>query len=155
MMDWMVVDVRVPEPDNIHIKVPFPLLAGRLATGFIPDEALREATVPPELRQNREMVLAAIRALVEAPDTTFVKVDAEDARVDVSKRGSDLVVSVDADDARVRCTVPVDGVLEALEDWDWETFDPGVAFDILGSASMGNLVTVEVDDGTRVAVNMW
>lgn len=155
MMDWMVVDVRTPEPENIHIKVPFPLLAGRLATGLIPDEALREATVPPEVRQQREMVLTAIRSLAATPDATLVKVDADDAKVDISKRGSDLVVSVDADDATVRCTVPVDGVLEALEEWDWETFDPGMVFDVLGSASTGNLVTVEVDDGTRVAINMW
>jgi hypothetical protein len=46
-------------------------------------------------------------------------------------------------------------VLEALEDWDWQTVDPDLLFDILGSASMGNLVTVEVDDGTRVAIKMW
>ncbi len=155
MMDWMVVEVRTPEPENIHIKVPFPLLAGRLAAGLVPDEALREATVPPEMRQQRELILAAVRSLAETPDATLVSVDADDARVDVAKRGDDLVVSVDADDARVRCTIPVDGVLEALEEWDWETFEPSIVFDILGAASAGNLVTVEVDDGTRVAINMW
>ncbi len=155
MMDWMVVDVRTPEPENIHIKVPFPLLAGRLAAGFVPDEALREATVPPELAAQREVVMQALRALAETPDATLVRVSADDAKVDVTKRGSDLIIAVDADDAVVRCKVPVEGILEALEDWDWETFDPKMAFDILGSASMGNLVTVEVDDGTRVAINMW
>jgi hypothetical protein len=155
MMDWMVVEVRTPEPENVHLKLPFPLLAGRLATAFIPDEALQDVTVPPEVRQHRESTLTALRALVEAPDATLVRVRAEDASVDVTKRGSELLISVDADDAKVRCTVPVDGVLEALEKWDWETFDPKMAFDILGAASMGELVTVEVDDGTRVAINMW
>mgnify|MGYP000535447441 CR=1 FL=1 len=50
MMDWMVVDVRTPAPEDIHIKVPFPLIAGRIATSFIPDDALEEAGVPPEVR---------------------------------------------------------------------------------------------------------
>jgi hypothetical protein len=155
MMDWMVVEVHTPEPENVHLKLPFPLLAGRLAAGLIPDDALREMTVPPEMRRHRESTLTALRALIDAPDATLVRVRAEDASVDVTKRGSDLVIAVDADDARVRCTVPVDGILEALEEWDWETFDPKMAFDILAAASMGELVTVEVDDGTRVAINMW
>jgi hypothetical protein len=155
MMDWMVVEVHTPEPEDVHLKLPLPLLAGRLATAFIPDEALQDVAVPHEVRQHRETTLTALRALVEAPDATLVRVRAEDASVDVTKRGSELVIAVDADDAEVRCTVPLEGVLEALEEWDWETFDPKMAFDILGAASTGELVTVEVDDGTRVAINMW
>jgi hypothetical protein len=99
--------------------------------------------------------MAALQSLADAPDATFVEVDADDAQVNISKKGKELLVSVDADDARVRCTIPVDGILEALESWDWETADPDLIFDILGSASMGELVTVEVDDGTRVAIKMW
>jgi hypothetical protein len=154
LMDWVVVDVRVPEPDSIHIKVPFPLIIGRVATAFIPDDVTADATVPPELRDHKELVLEALRSLVEAPDAMLVKVDADDAQVEVRKKGDDLHVWVDADDARVRCTVPLDGVLDALEDWDWQTFDPGMAFDIL-SAANGDLVNVEVDDGTKVAVKIW
>ena len=30
MMDWMIVEVRTPEPEDLHLKVPFPLLAGRI-----------------------------------------------------------------------------------------------------------------------------
>ena len=108
-----------------------------------------------ELLQQREVVLAALQELAATPDATLVRVNTEDAIVDISKMGDDLLVSVDADDATVRCKIPVDGILDALEDWDWQTVDPDLIFDILGSASNGNLVTVEVDDGTRVAVKMW
>lgn len=155
MMDWMLVDVQTPEPESMHIVVPFPLLAGRLAASFVPDEALRDAELPPEVLQQRDVVLTALRELAETPDATLVRVDADDAIVDISKIGDDLLVSVDADDATVRCKIPVDGILDALEDWDWQTADPDLIFDILGSASMGEFVTVEADDGTRVAIKMW
>lgn len=155
IMDWVVVDVRTPAPDAFHLKVPFPLVVGHVASSLIPDDVTDEAVVPPELREQRELVLAVVRSLVESPDATLVKVQADDARVEVTKKGDDLLVSVDADDATVRCTVPLDGVLDALEDWDWETFDAGMVFDVLAAVNHGELVTVEVDDGTRVAINIW
>lgn len=154
-MDWMLVDVQVPDPDSMHIRVPFPLVAARVATACIPDGAMETAVVPPELRQQRETVLAAVRSLAEAPDATLVSVTAPDARVEISKRDDTLRIAVDADDATVRCTVPLDGVLEALEDWDWETFDPEMIIDILAAAPNGDLVRVEADDGTKVAIKMW
>jgi len=155
MMDWMFVDVQTPEPESIHIMVPFPLLAGRVAAGIVPDDVFRDAEMPPEVLQQREVVLTALRELADTPDATLVRVDADDAIVNISKTGDDLLVSVDADDARVRCKIPVDGILDALEGWDWQTADPDLIFDILGSASMGELVTVEAEDGTRVAIKMW
>jgi len=153
--DWAVVDVRIVDPDPMHIKVPFPLFIADVASSFVPDEALDDTEVPPELAANKELILAAVKSLLEAPDTAFVKVDAPDALVEVSKIGDNLLVAVDADDATVRCTIPLDGVLYALEQWDWRTFDPDLIFDTLGKADNGPLVTVEVDDGTRVAVNLW
>jgi hypothetical protein len=45
--------------------------------------------------------------------------------------------------------------LEALEDWDWETVDPQMFFDVLHAAENGDLVTVATDDGVRVAIKMW
>ena len=155
MMDWMFVDVQTPEPESIHIMVPFPLLAGRVAAGIVPDDVFRDAEMPPEVLQQREVVLTALRELADTPDATLVRVDADDAIVNISKTGDDLLVSVDADDARVRCKIPVDGILDALEGWDWQTADPDLIFDILGSASMGEFVTVEAEDGTRVAIKMW
>jgi hypothetical protein len=164
MMDWMVVDVHVldvSETDDIHadvplhIKVPFPLLIADIATGFIPDEVFEDARIPPEARVHKELVLETIRALLDSPDAELVKVRTEDANVDISKDGDTLRIAVDADDAVVRCNVPIDGILEALEDWDWETVDPQMVFDILRAAENGDLVTVATDDGVRVSVKMW
>jgi len=153
--DWAVVDVRIADPDPMHIRVPFPLFIADVASSFVPEDALDEAEVPPELAANKELILAAVTSLLDAPDTALVKVNAPDAHVEVSKIGDNLFVAVDADDATVRCTVPLDGVLYALERWDWQTFDPDLIFDTLGKADNGPLVTVEADDGTRVAINLW
>ena len=156
MMDWMVVDVHVIEDDQpVHVKVPFPLIIADVAAGFIPDEALAEAEIPPEARAQKELVLAAMRELLDAPDAEFVKVRTEDANVDIYKEGDTLRIAVDADDAVVHCNIPIDGVLDALEDWDWETFDPKMVFDVLHAAENGDFVTVTTDDGVRVAVKMW
>jgi len=154
LMDWVVVDVRTPEPESMHIVVPFPLCIADIATEFIPREALEEAEIPPEATAQKELVVAAVRSLLEAPDATLVRVDTDDAHVLITKQGDDLLVDVDADDAVVRCTVPIDGVVHALEDWDWKTADPDLLFDVLAKAGNGNLLTVEAD-GVRVAVNTW
>jgi hypothetical protein len=155
LMDWVIIDVHTPPPEEVNIKVPFPVVVADIATSFIPDDVMADAVVPAEVQQHRDEILTAVRTLLKAPDATFVKVDAVDALVDISKLGDDLLITVDADDAKVRCTVPLDGVLDALEGWDWETFDPGMVFDVIGAVNHGDLVTVEVDDGTRVAIKIW
>ena len=155
LMDWMVIDVRPGDPEAPHIKVPVPLLAARVAASFMPDEALEDAEIPPEVRQHREAVLGGLRTLIDTPDATLVRVDADDEHVLIDKVGDELRISVDADGATVRCTIPIDGVLDALEDWDWETADPSLVFKVLAAAGNGNLVTVEADDGTRVTIDMW
>ena len=125
---------------------------GRL---WLDEEALREARIPPEARAQKELVLAAVRALADCPDAQLVKVRTEDASVDIIKDGDTLRIAVDADDAVVRCNIPIDGVAEALEQWDWETADPKMLFDVLRAAENGELVTVATDDGVRVAITMW
>jgi hypothetical protein len=164
LMDWMVVDVHVvdvsPHDDielssPVHIKVPFPLAVASVATSFIPDEAFEDAEIPPEVTAQKELVIETVRALLESPDSTLVSVLAPDAKVEIVKDGDTLRIAVDAEDAVVRCNVPIDGVLTALENWDWETADPGMLFDMLHAAENGDLVTVATDDGVRVAIKMW
>ena len=164
LMDWMVVDVHVVDVSQhddieldapIHIKVPFPLIVADVAAGFIPDEALEETAVPPEVREQRELILATVQGLLDSPDATFVTVNTDEANVEIVKDGDTLRVAVDADDAVVRCNVPIRGVLDALEEWDWETFNPQMVLDVLHSAENGDLVTVATDEGVRVAIKMW
>jgi len=164
LVDWVVVDVHVVDVSNndslpvdapVHIKVPFPLLAADFAAGFIPESVFDEVEVPPEFKAQRELVLATVRSLLDSPDATLVKVRTDDANVDIEKEGDNLHIAVDADDAVVRCTIPIDGVYEALENWDWERFDPDLIFDVLRAADNGNLVTVATEDGVQVAIKMW
>jgi hypothetical protein len=164
MMDWMVVDVHVLDVSHhddieldapIHVKVPFPLIVADVAASFIPDEAFEDAEVPPEVKEQRELILAVVQGLLDSPDATLVTVHTDEANVEIVKEGDTLRIAVDADDAVVRCNVPIEGVLEALEDWDWETFNPRMVLDVLHAAENGDLVTVATNDGVRVAIKMW
>ncbi len=154
MMDWVVVDVETTGPDAVNITIPFPLLVGRIAAAAVPDSLLEEAVMPPEVAENRELVMTAIRALSDCPDGNLVTVDAPDAKVRINKEGDQLLIDVDADDAVVHCRVPVKGIYKALDRWDWETPDPGMAFRILASAKNGDLVTVDAEDA-KVAIRIW
>jgi len=155
LMDWMVVDIQTPEPEALHLTVPFPLVAARMATAFVPQEVMAEAEIPPEVKDLKQPVLDALDALLEAPDATLVRVDSPDAQVVIAKQGDDLRISVDAEEAVVRCLIPLDGVRDALQSWDWQSADPSLAFDILSAAPTGELVRVEAEDGTKVAIRMW
>lgn len=157
MMDWMVVDVHVTEDvtSPVHIKVPFPLIIADVAAGFIPDDAFDDVEVPPEVKAQKKLVLATVKALLDSPDSHYVKVESNDANVDIFKDGDTLRILVDADDAQVSCNVPIDGVYKALDNWDWDTFSPRMAFDILHAAENGDFVNVETDDGVKVAIRMW
>jgi hypothetical protein len=154
IMDWVVVDVQTYGEDSVHIVVPCPLLVPRIAANLVPDEVFEDAEIPPEVYQYRETVLDAVAVLKDIPDTVLVKVDSRDAQVEVKKEGDDLLVAVDADDAVIRCKVPIDGVYEALDEWDWETVDPDMIFDLLSEAGNGNLVTVESEEA-RVVIKLW
>ncbi|MCP4895565.1 MAG: hypothetical protein GY906_01215 [bacterium] len=154
MMDWVVVDVETTGPDAVNLTIPFPLLVGRVAAAAIPNALLEEAVMPPEVGENRELVLAAVKALSECPDGNLVTVDAPDAKVQIDKRGDQLYIEVDADDALVHCQVPVKGIYKALDAWDWKTPDPGMAFKILASADNGELVSVDAED-VKVSIRIW
>ncbi|MFV2071716.1 MAG: hypothetical protein ACC742_03580 [Thermoanaerobaculales bacterium] len=153
LVDWVVVDVQLDDP--VHVKLPFPLLAANIAAGLIPESVFDGTEVPPEARAQRELVLATVRSLLDAPDATLVTVRTDEANVNIEKEGNNLLIAVDADDAVVHCRIPVDGVYEALENWDWEHFDPALIFNVLHAADNGNLVTVSTEDGVRVAVRLW
>jgi hypothetical protein len=156
LTDWMVVDVRTTGEDAVHLVVPVPLAAGRVAAACVPDKAMKDMQVPPEVRQRKEQILASLRALHHTPDSTLVRVESPNEKVVVAKERDLIRISVDADDGTVvRCTLPLAGVLDALEGWNWQTFDPALVLDVLAAAPNGDLVRVEADDGTKVAITMW
>ena len=154
MMDWMVIDIHTTGEDAVDLTVPVPLMVPRLAAVFIPDETLADARVPPEVRQHKELILAMVRELEAAPDTTLVRVDSPDAKVLIRTENDTLRLAVDADDATVRCAIPLSGLAKVLERWDWQTADPQLALDLLASARRGEMVKVEAEDA-RVSLSLW
>lgn len=151
---WIVVDVRTTGTDAVNLKLPVPLPLVRAATAFIPKEKLGTVKLPPELKENRELILRSLRALLEAPDGALVRVSSDEAKVLIEKKDRTLHVHVEAEDGRVHCAIPIKGVIKALERWDWEHVDPRLATRILASARRGPLVTVDQPDA-HVAVSVW
>jgi hypothetical protein len=154
MMDWVVVDVDVPE-DNVRIVAPVPLFLADVALSFAPEDAFDQAEVPPELAAQRDAILAGLEELLQLENATLVSVTTPDETVDLSVDDGELRIMVDAEDARVRCTLPLDGIHATLERWDWKTVDPRMALDVLHAAKSGTLVHVEAEDGVRVTIDMW
>ena len=153
-MGWLVVDVRTPAPDRVNLKIPVPLGLLRLALVLAPDRELA-VEAPAELRHQREVVLAVLRALDESPDgTTFVRVTSPDAKVRIAKEGGRLVVDVDAEDGRVRCNLRTAALQRALEAWDWQQLTPDLALDLLAAVGPGELVAVDAEDA-RVRISVF
>lgn len=155
LMDWVIIDVKTPEPEEIQFKIPFPLVVADIAVAFIPDEVTQEMMVPPEAKAQREAVMAALSSLVEAPDGPLVEVTSPDETVSIVKEGRKLMVDVDTDDAVVHCAIPLDGIYRSLDRWDWEVFEPKMMLTALHHTSPGVLVDVKADDGTKVKITKW
>lgn len=155
VMDWVIVDVQTPEPEAIHFKVPFPLVVADIAVAFIPDEVMRDMEVPQEARDQRELVMAALSSLIDAPDGALVEVTTPEETVSIVKKGRKILVDVDAEDAEVHCAIPLDGIYKSLERWDWEVFEPKMVLTALHHTSSGVLVDVNADDGTKVKITKW
>ncbi len=155
LADWVVVDVRTPEPENLRILVPFPLVIADIAMAFVPDHALEEARVPEEVQAQKKAILGAIESLADVPDCNLVEVETPDEHVRIFMENGELGVYVDAENAKVRCSVPLAGIHKALEGWDWQVFEPRLALKALHSAKHGPLVEVHADDGTHVKITKW
>jgi hypothetical protein len=154
LADWVIVDVETKNADQIHIVVPFPLVLADFATSLIPTDTFKDAKVPAELAEHREAIMASLECLLACPDATLVKVKNQDTRVLITKKSDTLHIEVDAEGNQVRCAIPVAGIRNALENWDWQTFEPDVLLDALHEADGGPLIKVEAEDA-RVAISMW
>jgi hypothetical protein len=96
-------------------------------------------------------LLAAVK---DAPDGEFVKVEAPDAKVQVSKRLGTLYVNVietAEDHATVNVTLPM-SMIDALKFDEANQIDMAALLTSLDQLPNGDLVTVEADDAT---VRVW
>lgn len=153
LMSWVVIDVDTAPPDNVHLKIPFPLALARVALLLVPDEDLH-AELPPEVAAHGQQMAAAIEALERCPDATLLTVRARDANVHIAKVNGVLRIDVEADDATVHCAVPVEAVKRMLARWDGRHADPRMVLDFLSACGRGPLVSVDSREA-KVRVAMW
>ena len=152
---WLNVHVKEQHAGtNVEVHLPLSLVlsvlrsvdVGHFHSGKV-DLEIHDADIDwPQL----------LGAIKDAPDGDFVKVDAEDANVLVSKRGGTLTIDVTeigeaGDHAIVKVTVP-DTIIDALSIDEENRIDLAVLLQSFDSLPDGDLVTVDAEDAT---VRVW
>jgi hypothetical protein len=147
----MVVDVN--PGDGPRIVVPVPLGLAQMALSFVPEQELDiDDHDLDELREHLPEARELIRAIIEAPDGEFVRVEERNGTlVTVAKRGGALEVYVDDDEDHVEVTVPLGLAERALEDVASGRVRPAALLSELRSYRWTDLVEVHSgEDHVRI-----
>jgi len=150
---WMVVEVETPEPGGIHLTVPVPLGLLQAALALLPRDAFPRQELPEDFPLDREGLLAIVEALTTAPAGSHLDVETPDSGVSLTLSGAELVVAVRDHEAHVDLRVPLDGLKDALEEWDGRTLDPRTLLTVLASSGHGPLLRVGSRDA-RVRIDL-
>jgi hypothetical protein len=152
-MDWAIVDVRTLQPEKIHIIAPLPISLAKVVLHFvpIPDEKI---DMPPEVVENKKVVLNALRILADSPDALFVKVNSREANVTITKKKDQLLVEVKAPDATVSARIPLKTTLKMLKKWDWKSIEPEVFIEVFDGFEKGEILNVDTKEA-RVKIRKW
>lgn len=116
VVSFGMLSVRVHEECGPDIAISIPGAVVLCVMPLIPDQALREAGA--EIERSAPIVHAVLAELSRSPDFTIVCVEEPGERVNVHKRGRDLLVEVDDGDTSVRVKLPLKAagyVLSRLE----------------------------------------
>jgi len=150
---WLNVNV-LDKSDGTKIEVHLPIQLVVAVLNSVDAENFHGGKVQLDLEDadiDWPQLLAAVKG---APDGEFVKVDAPDAKVQVSKRAGTLYVNVvetAEDHATVNVTLPM-AMIDALKFDDANQIDMAALLTGLDQLPDGDLVTVEADDAT---VRVW
>ena len=150
---WLNVNV-LDKSDGTKIEVHLPIQLVVAVLNSVDAENLHGGKVQLDIEDadiDWPQLLAAVK---DAPDGEFVKVDAPDAKVHVSKRAGTLYVNVvetAEDHATVNVTLPMT-MVDALKFDDANQIDMAALLTGLDQLPDGDLVTVEADDAT---VRVW
>jgi hypothetical protein len=152
---WLNVHVTEQHAGtNVEVHLPLNLVLSVLKSVDV--EHVHAGKVDLEIHDadiDWPQLLAAIK---DAPDGDFVKVDADDANVLVSKRGGTLTIDVsefgdEGEKAVVKVTLP-DTIIDALSIDEENRIDLAVLLQSFEQLPDGDLVTVDADDAT---VRVW
>ena len=152
---WLNVNVTEPHGGtNVEVHLPLSLVLAVLQSVDV--EHFHSGKVDLEIHDADIDWPQLLSAIKEAPDGDFVKVDADDANVRVSKNGGTLTIDVtetgeEGDHAMVKVTVP-DTIIDALSIDEENRIDLAVLLQSFDSLPDGDLVTVDADDAK---VRVW
>jgi hypothetical protein len=147
--DYAVVDVREGGPDGMHIIIPVPLALARVALSFAPEDA---QYVPcPEISTYIADIQRAVGELHAARDGVLVSVEERDETVLIRKVGENVEIDVDGNGEEVHVTIPLDAVVEMLDQYDGEGF---YTKDLISSIGEVHGEVVHVRDGDE-EVKVW
>jgi len=106
VVSFGMMTVRVREASrDFDLSISCPGAVALLVLPLVPADALREAG--SEIERAAPIVRTLMAELRRAPDFTLVSVEECDERVNVHKRGGDLLVEVDDGDTSVRVKLPL------------------------------------------------
>lgn len=150
---WLNVNV-LDKSDGTKVEVHLPIQLVVAVLNSVDAENFHGGKVQLDIEDadiDWPQLLAAVK---DAPDGEFVKVDAPDGKVQVSKRAGTLYVNVvesSEEHATVNVTLPV-AMIDALKFDDANQIDMAALLTGLDQLPNGDLVTVEADDAT---VRVW
>jgi hypothetical protein len=110
----IMVNVVEKAPEQHHIFVPAPAILVPLGMHFAPKEKLARAS--REIRPYLPTIRAAIEALRESEDMTFVEVREPGQHVRVAKSGGSIVVDVDDEENTVHVSTPIRVMSSTIEE---------------------------------------
>jgi hypothetical protein len=152
---WLNVHVtELDEGTNVEVHLPLNLVLTVIKSVDV--ENFHSGKVDLEIEDADIDWPEIMRALKDAPDGEFVKVDADDANVLVSKSGGIITVNVtemgdESEDAVVKVTLP-DTMFEALTIDENNQIDVATLLQSFEDLPDGDLVTVDARDAK---VRVW
>jgi hypothetical protein len=108
------VNVQTRQPEKHHVYLIVPAMLVPIGMHFVPKENLAESS--RELKPWMPTIRAAIDALDESDDITFVEVKEPGQNVRVAKSGGSIVVDVTGDDETVHVSTPIRAMSSAIEE---------------------------------------
>jgi hypothetical protein len=144
-----LVDVKEGGADGHRFLIPVPLILAEAAASFVPEKDLDVDL--GEVRDHLRSAGTVLKALAEAPDGEYVRVEEADEQVVIEKRGDTLHVSVKGKRENVEVHVPLAAVQEVIgEDG---RLSPRRAVRLLRHARFSTLVDVkDGDDHVKITV---
>ncbi len=144
------IDVKEGGPEGHRFVVPVPLVLAEIAASFVPEKEL-DLKLGEEAREYLRSAPAVLKALAEAPDGEYVRVDEGEQQVLIEKRGDTLRVSVHGRNEDVQVNVPLAAVSEIIgEDG---RLSPRRAVRLLRHARFSTLVDVrDGNDHVKITV---